>query len=516
MLLKQESRAHGPRRCSMPWKTLVAVLSMAVLTGIAACEPEIGNDPVPEFMEFDTATGRIPEPTVAAVSQTTGYLDFAPLGFIVPKGIGACLEATDWPSVAECEFFQYLETLDGYPTLSTMRTPATAALNPDTITYAGNADDTLVVLENGFSKVTAADGLLVRFNPDDNYLYIDNPSGWEVGAQYVGALRGYDNGVVTTDGTRVVASVIYNLLKREESLLSCELDAEDPPFYNPTAEVDAHCKYYELVHEMYVSLIPDPDVLHATVVGLLHTLESLRQGYKGEDGFSGMWDVTASENGGNMPKDEVAVAWAWPTHTQTTVEVQPVLGMVPIPEGNNIMRLPFKGAIDASTLISFAGNGAAATVYLLNATELMAVLAGSGSLPDALPVFNTTLDGQEIVITADLPLVDGDQYIIMLAAKAEDDGRAEDFGIFDGPPTEVGSRPIVPSPLTVFLRTRGALVDADGNTLVSKMDSATAVEAEEGRQQMAALLDNDLFGTLTGGLIRENVVYVYAFDYTAP
>jgi len=516
MPLTQECRVHGVRRYPRLWQTLATALSIAVFAGIGGCEPEIGNDPVPAFMEFDTATGRIPEPTIAAVSQTTGMLDFAPLGFIVPKGIGACLEATDWPSVAECEFFQYLETLDGYPTLSSMRAPATATLDMASITYEGNVDDTLVVLENGFSKVTAADGLLVSVNPDDNYVYIDNPNGWEVGTQYVGALRGYDNGVETTDGTRVIASVIYNLLKREDSLLDCSLDAEDPPFYNLDAVVDEHCMYYELVHEMYAPLIPDPDVLHATTVGLLLSLESLRQGYKGEDGFSGMWDVTASDLGGNMPKDEVAVAWAWPTHSQTTVEVQPVLGMVPIIEGNNVLRLPFKGTIDASTLISFQGNGDVATVYFLNATVLAEVLAGSGSIVDALPVFNTTLEGKEIVITADVPLIDGDQYIIMLAAKAEGDGRPDDFGIFDGPPGEVGSRPIVPSPLTVYLRSRGALVDADGNTLVSKMDSPTAVEAEEGRQQMAALLDADLFGTLTHGIIRENVVYVYAFDYTAP
>lgn len=514
MPMTQESRAYGSWR----WHILAAVLSTAALVVGAGCEPEIGDDPVPAFMEFDTDTGRIPEPTIAAVSLTTGMLDFGPLGYDVPKGPTACLDATGWPSVAECEFFQYLETLDGYPTLSSMRAPANAVLDPATITYEGTVDDTLVVLKGGFSKVTASDGLVVAFNDADNYLYIDNPAGWEVGTMYVGAVRGYDNGVATTDGTRVVASVIYNLLKREESLLDCAPDAEDPPFYNADAQVDEQCKYYELVHEMYASQFPDdPDALHATVVGLLGSLEGLRQGYKGEDGNTGLWDLTDSV--GQIAKAEAAVAWAWPVHSQTTVELQPVLGMVPIPDGDRSFRLHFKGSIDASSLVPFnLGNGASATVYLLNATILDEVInQGTGSLLDAVPAFTSTVDGDEIVLTADSTLIDGDRYIIMLVAKAEGDERDAAFcGVCDGPPGEVGSRPIVPSPLTVFLRTRGALADAEGISLVSNLDNASAVLAEESRQALAELFDNELFGSLTAGLIRENVAYVYAFDHVAP
>jgi len=520
--MTQKRRAYSPWH----WQTLTAVVFAALLVVGAGCEPEIGNDPVPSFMEFDTATGRIPEPTVAAISQTTGMLDFGLLGYDVPEEPAACLTAAGWPSVAECEFFQYLETLDGYPTLSTMRTPANAALDPATITYEGAADDTLVVLEGGFSKYTAGDGLVVSFNDADNYLYIDNPAGWEIGTLYVGAVRGYDNGVVTSDGTRVVASVIYNLLKREESLLDCAPDAQTPPFYNADAVVDDQCKYYELIHEMYASQFPgDPDGLHATVVGLLASLEGLRQGYKGVDGITGMWDVI--DLVGQMAKDEVAVAWAWPTHTQTTVELQPALGMVPVAEGNNILRLPFKGTIDASSLVPFTlADAEAATVFLLNATVVQQALTNPALLNDAILGFTPTLVGNELVLTADLPFIDGDRHIIMLTAKAEGDNRpdlvpanaGDPFycGVCDGPPGEVGSRPIVPSPLTVYLRTRGALVDADGNSLVSKLDNETAVEVEESRLAMAQLFDEPLFASLTHDLIRENVAYVYAFNYVAP
>lgn len=519
MSLTRNENARGLRR----WQLAVALASVAILMGLAGCEPEIGNDPVPEFMEFDTGTGRIPEPTIAAVSQTTGLLDFAPLGIVVPEGIGACETDPTWSTmVAECEFFQYLQTLDGYPTLSSMRAPASAALDPATLTFSGGADDNLVVLEGGMSKLTDADGLVVAVNPDDDYVYIDNPAGWEIGTLYVTAIRGYDNGVVTADGTRVVASTIYSLLKREESLLDCEPDAEDPPFYNASASVDEHCYYYELVHEMYVSSIPDPDVLHATVVGLLGSLESLRQGLKGTDGFTGAWDLMGSV--GQMPKDEVAVVWAWPTHTQSVVEVFPGT-KEPIAEGSDTLRLGFKGTIDASSLVPFnLGNGFEATTYLMNATILDQVInQGIGSITDAVPDFTATIEDDEIVLTAAAPLADGDRYVIMLVSKLPGDGRDADFGVLDGPAGETTTRTLVASPLTVFLRSRGPLADADGNSLVSKMDDATAAFAEEGRAALQQLLDEPLFESLTGNctpdpcpIIRENIVYLYAFDYVAP
>lgn len=521
MLMRQKNRAHDARCLQL----LAVVLSASFAVAMAGCEPEIGTDPVPNIMEFDSETGRIPEPTVAAVDQTTGMLDFSPLGIDVPTGPAACLDASGWEgAVAECEFFQYLETLDGYPTLSSMRCPANAAIDPSTLTYSGAADDTVIVLEGGFSKITADDGLVVAFNNDDNYLYMDNPNGWEVGTQYVGAVRGYDNGVTTTDGTRVVASVIYNLLMRTESLLDCRPDNEDPPFYNPNAEVEEDCKYYVLVHEMFAADFPDTDAGHAmldaTVRGLLGSLESLRQGYKGEDGMTGLWDATAGT--GQMPKEEVAVAWAWSTHSQTTFELQPVLGMVPIPSGNSVLRIPFKGTVDASSLVPFFfGNGATATVFLLNATVLEQALVNPALVNQAILTHTATVVANELVITADVPLVAGDRHIVMLVAKAEGDNRDASFqGIVDVPVAGMPARPIVPSPLTVFLRSRGPLVDADGNSLVSKLDSASAAQTEEARLILAQLFDHPTFTLLTGGdedaLIRENVAYVYAFDYVAP
>ncbi|MFH2007853.1 MAG: hypothetical protein ABI333_14820 [bacterium] len=488
-------------------RLLIALVSVLPLTGAVGCAPELGNDPPPDFFEFDTETARIPEPTIAAVNQTTGMLDFSPLGIIVPKGPGACVGTTDFvidgaPSVAECEFFQFLETLDGYPTLSPARAPVSAPIDMSTLTFAGEPDDNLAVVGMG-GKIT---DLVVTYDEVNDYVVVDNPVGWDVGSLYVAGIRGYDNGVTTADGGRVVASVIYNLLKREESLLDCDPDdpLPDPTdLADPESVLDIECKYYELLDSMYEVAIPADTQRHATVVGLLISLEKLRQGFIG-DGTFGVWGMT--ELLGGIPKAEAAVAWAFPIHSQSVVELQPALGMVPVPEGNNALRVAFKGTIDASSLVPFFFNPMDATVYLLNATLL---LGAANVDPAAIVRFTPTVEGRDIVITAQNDFTDGHRYVMAMIVKENvDDPHA---GV-----TDAEGRPFVPSPVTVFLRSRGELADADGISRVSKMDDATAAYAEENRVALLELFEHELWPSLTENLVRENVAYVFAFDYVAP
>jgi hypothetical protein len=136
--------------------------------------------------------------------------------------------------------------------------------------------------------------------------------------------------------------------------------------------------------------------------------------------------------------------------------------------------------------------------------------------PDALPAFTPTFANGELVLTlTSATLVDGDQYAVLLTTEVH------------GKP----DKPIVPSPVTVFLRTRGELVDdfalcaaapPTATALVPGLSGAEACELEAGRQQFQALLDNDLIigattvpGFRPGGLTRELTAYLYGFLYTA-
>src|SRR5688572_8963817 len=102
------------------------------LVGVGfGCAPDIATDPLPEAMEFElqTTPPRAPEPSSLIVNRETGRIDFSLAGLSLPED---CSQQRVL-SPAECEFDRYLETLDGYPTLSTARAPVTAALALDTV-----------------------------------------------------------------------------------------------------------------------------------------------------------------------------------------------------------------------------------------------------------------------------------------------------------------------------------------------------------------------------------------------
>jgi hypothetical protein len=126
-----------------------------------------------------------------------------------------------------------------------------------------------------------------------------------------------------------------------------------------------------------------------------------------------------------------------------------------------------------------------------------------------MPAFTASYAAPHIVLAADAPLTPGDQYGVILAVQAGPGMRRT--GVTGGADND----PLAPSPLTVFLRSQGALVDASGHSQVSSLGDADAQQLEVGRLQLAALLDNDLFMTLAK-LTRENLAYLYGFTYEGP
>jgi hypothetical protein len=460
---------------------------LALVAAVAGCVPDLKPDPLPEVMQFDPSSTppRSPEPTALVISQTTGKIDFSVAGLDIPTEPGACVDAT-LVSPAECEFDQYLERLDGFPTLSPVKTPASAPLDLSTVTQG--VGETLFILDSTRGSIIT--DVMISFDATENYLHIDRPQGWAVGSTYVFAVRGWEDGVKAADGSMVVGSTAYFLLKQEESLLDCSPDPQ--PDLDPMDEaLDTGCYYYELLVQSYGA------------VGATHTLyslEAIRRGFAAAD----LWG--AIDLFGEMPKEEVAITWAVPIHTNPVVELLPTAGIVPQIVSDTRIELAVKGTLDASTVSAFSPGpgGLNGTVFLVNFTKFSA-----GDLAGGLPPFTATYAEGKIVLVAAAPFIEGDRYGILMAATAtEDPPRA---GIKD----TVG-RDLVPSPVTVFLRNRFPLVDENGHSnLPSKLDDATAAGVEVGRQALVALFENPQFGTLAN-LTRENVAYVYAFTMVTP
>src|SRR5262245_3372853 len=116
-------------RCRGSWLPLLAALA-------GACTPDVGSTPVPTSMQFDLTAmpPRVPQPTALIGNPQTGHIDFSLAGTPIPADCSTQTALTE----AQCEFDQWLQTLDGFPSLTTASAPASAALDPATLTLGTN------------------------------------------------------------------------------------------------------------------------------------------------------------------------------------------------------------------------------------------------------------------------------------------------------------------------------------------------------------------------------------------
>lgn len=440
------------------------LVTLGVLTALPACMPDVDQDPVPAAMEFDpTATpARIPEPISLVINPETGLIDFSVDGLDVPE---VCDEESGM-AIANCEFYQYLESLDGFPTVLPTSAPATHLLDMATVSVGS----TLAVLDATRNKALQASDVVLSFDTTNLLLNIDAPTGWEPGTTYVFGVKGLASGVKAEGGMEVVGGPIFFLLKKDESLM-CGAATPDA--------ISEECPYYGLLKEMEMS---DADIRSA-----LASLEPIRA----QLAQSGLWTVL--KDLGGISKEEAAVAWSFPIHSASVIQLDPTKSLVPTVVSATEVRLGFKGTMDAATAKVWT-LGKAGNLFALDLTALEA-----GDLVGGLPKASAAVDGQEIVLTFEADFPEG--HTLGLLATT---------GI-----TNADGKPFVPSPVTVLLKASGPLVDADGKSLVDDVADADAAELESGRSDLALLLDDATFSGLTK-LTRKDLVYVYAFDFAKP
>jgi hypothetical protein len=421
-----------------------------------ACTPAVGDDPAPEFMQWDPAPPRVPSPTGLIVNPTTGMIDFSRAGISVSQD---CAAQQSLPEAA-CEFDQYLQKLDGFPTVTPAAAPASAQLDPTTLTLGDN----VVALTASGAPVT---GVEVGFD-DSNFLTVAPTSSWDLGATTWFAVRGYDHGVRTTTGTEVVGSPTNSLLK-QESPLDCGVS--DPSL------LDRSCPAYDLL--LSQGLAP------ADAATTLATLEQARLAYL----QAGAWDLVAEAG---IPKSEVAVLWGFPIHTQSVAEL--TTAIVPQISAANQIRVAVHGPVDATTVSPFVAKQPGGSVVLMDLTAVL-----NKDLLDGLPLVDAQWSNGSIVITGAAPFTPGDKIGLFFTSDIHDDQ----------------GRPLVPSPVSVLLTLRGSLVDGTGKSTISGVSDTDAATLEAGRQQLAVLFENTSLVNLTG-IAPGRLVYCYAFTFEPP
>src|SRR4029079_15729527 len=88
--------------------------------------------PTPTAMEVDlTSTPpHAPQRTALIINPQTGHIDFSLAGTPLPDDCSMQQVLTP----AECQFDQWLQTLDGFPTVTPASAPASGPLHPATLT----------------------------------------------------------------------------------------------------------------------------------------------------------------------------------------------------------------------------------------------------------------------------------------------------------------------------------------------------------------------------------------------
>ncbi len=440
-----------------------SVVGGLVLALAGACTPDVGSSgPAPTAMQFDlTATPpRAPQPTALVVNQQTGLIDFSLAGTPLPADCATQTALTQ----AQCQFDQWLQTLNGFPSLSPASAPASAALDPATLTLGTNV---VVFGLKGGAPVTT--GLATGFDPTSTALTVTPPGPWTLGEFYWMGVRGYANGIRDAAGGQVVGSPTMALLKQETSL-TC--DAADP------TQIDPHCPGYEVVAQGS----PMPTAAEAAMQ--LFQLEAIRQAYLGGHGF----DVMAAAG---LPKDELAVLWGFPIHTNSVPLLLPGTAAVPhVPAANQIL-VGVQGPVDPATVSAFTVRVANGPVVVMDLTAAAAGDLNAGFPPVAAAYVDSV---GAIAIQSSAPFPAGHQIGLFFTNSIHSPDGA----------------PLVASPVSVLLTLTAPLVDGDGHSTVSGVADADAAALEAGRQALQPLFDNPIFSPLTG-VTRANLVYCYAF-----
>jgi hypothetical protein len=434
--------------------------ALAALAG--ACTPDVGSNPIPTAMEFDLTAvpPRAPQPTLLVVDPMTGHIKFSQAGIDIPDDCATQTALTQ----ADCQFDQWLQTLNGFPTVTPASAPASGPLDPATLTLG---DKVVAVAAKAGAPVT---DLAVGFDDASTSLTLTPPGGWTLGEFYWMGVRGYANGVRDAAGGEVVGSPTMALLKQDTSL-TC--DAASP------ADVDPHCPAFEVVAQ------GSPDAL--TAAGQLFQLEQIRQAYLGAHGF----DAVAAAG---LPKDEIAVLWGFPIHTNSVPVLVPPTAAVPhVPAANQIL-VGVQGPVDPATVSAFVVTQQNGPVVVMDLTAAAAGDLAAGFPPVAAQYVMPSAGVGAIAIQAAAPFPAGHTIGLFFTNKIKSPDGA----------------PLVASPVSVLLTLTAPLVDAARHSTVSGFSDADATALEAGREGLAQVLDNPVFAPLTG-VTRANIVYAYAF-----
>ncbi len=400
-------------------------------------------DPAPKIIHarFDPDASVIPMPTDVLRDAVAGRLN-------LPNDTEkerAKLNPT------EVEFYDYLETLDGWSSLMSATVEFTGAIDPKSIT-----DGTVQVWHWGPVPQRMTD-VRMTLSADGKKLTLDPPrTGWQRGDRYVALVRGGDRGVKGLAGEKVECDAAFYFLRQVEAL--------DTPDHEHAFPGDDH----------------DERVSNAT------RLEGIREDLASAfDFFDGQMSV---------PRSDVAALWAFTVTKRTELAmdqpsqriplpidllIDPTTGRLDVPaaEWDSDIEKEAKGrlaeldgaALSGSQLFEFT-----APLNPASVNEDTIKLYQLGATPTDIPVTVELLaDKQHLVVTPKSGrLAEKTSYALVVTKDIQD---------------AAGMQPTI-MPIGHFLRSQTPVL-VDGKSQIRAVDDTDAVKLESSREELVGALD---------------------------
>lgn len=388
---------------------------------------------------WDPSTGTVPSPTDLVRDRATGRLAVA----IDPES-----------SQAQQEFNAYLNTLDGYPLVSSLKIPMSGPVQPASLAGA-------------FFLMDAADGTRPRLalDFDAEHTLITATPGKQQDAQflpgrtYIFGLRGYDGGLRGAAGEPVIADAGFYLVRSHSPL------TRHPEVMPGDTEEERLATATQLgqVQAAYAPLI-----------------DQVRRAW----GF---------------PREELAVLASFSTTSMPAVWFDAASGRIPLP--NQLLIDPSSARITLpedpqddeetrevkETLSAYDGFSISGAIVLksthpvdresvLDPAAIRLFKRGAGDAFEEVTELERGVLSDETTfwIRPELTLEAGTDYVYVTTRKLRDSR----------------GQPLGAQPLGALLRGSAPLVDAAGAPNVSVIDAATAARLEPVRQRAQPLLDS--------------------------
>lgn len=286
-------------------------LSIA-LVALAGCTPFIPTDNPPDVIvaRFDPSAvpAVVPAPNDLATNPTTGLLN-------VPIPVSA--------TVADREFYGYLNTLNGFPTSAGASTTFDGELNAASV---GASSVKVFDVTGGLTEVTPSAITYSRTGDaaGPGKVSVQPPlGGWKPGNTYAVAIIGGANGVKGGDGRTVVASATWAFIRSTNPLIDCPEDGGD-------------CR---TATEIIPSTIKDDAAKRlAAQSASAKQLEALRLKYKP------VIDKVAS---GGTARSDVVLAWTFKITNFTQMQFDPAQAPPKVPTPNDLAISATTGLVNA-------------------------------------------------------------------------------------------------------------------------------------------------------------------------